>query len=465
LSDDDRPNSELSANFAIDDVKWNLLRRAKVLLNIHVSDRPYFEWQRIVQAICNGCAIVSEHSVGIEPLVVPQHLLVGRSEVLGWLAGGLLEDDERRQQIARDAYIFLRDELPLRRSTERLIDVAADVIEGRRRHNTAHWVKPPDEEALSGLISRPAPPLDRTPTKARYPPVTEDRDSAALRAGLKDVRLELLAIRREIARLEGELSAGRPVPAVEVVSESRAWRDKGARVSTIVPLYNHERHIVAALRSIAQSRYSDVEVIVVDDGSTDGSLAAVRHFLAQHEGLPMLVIRHPVNRGLAHARNTAIDFARGEFAFMLDADNEIYVNTIRRLVEAADADAGAAFAYGMLAMFSDSGPWGLRSQYPWQPERLRMGNYIDAMALWRISVLRGLGAYGTDPRLYGWEDYDLWCRAAEAGNTGVFVPEIVARYRVSMHSMLSITNLSAQTVVSLLIERSPRLFAGVEPPL
>jgi glycosyltransferase involved in cell wall biosynthesis len=277
--------------------------------------------------------------------------------------------------------------------------------------------------------------------------------------------LELLAIRREIARLEGDLGAGRPVPAVEVVSESRAWRDKGTRVSVIVPLYNHERHIVAALWSIAQSRYSDVEVIVVDDGSTDGSLTAVRHFLAQHEGLPMLVIRHPINRGLAHARNTAIDFARGEFAFMLDADNEIYVNAIRRLVEAADADDGAAFAYGMLAMFSDSGPSGLRSQYPWQPERLRTGNYIDAMALWRLSALRRLGGYGTDPRLHGWEDYDLWCRAAEADHRGAFVPEVVARYRVSMHSMLSITNLSAQTVVSLIIERSPRLFAGVEPPL
>jgi hypothetical protein len=150
---------------------------------------------------------------------------------------------------------------------------------------------------------------------------------------------------------------------------------------------------------------------------------------------------------------------------MLDADNRVYVNGIGRLVGALDADTDAAFAYGMLAIFSDSGPIGLRSTYPWRPERLRMGNYIDAMALWRLRSLRALGGYGVDPRLHGWEDYDLWCRAAEAGYQGSFVPEIVARYRTTMHSMLSVTNLSHQTVVSMLIERAPGLFVDVDPPL
>jgi GT2 family glycosyltransferase len=119
----------------------------------------------------------------------------------------------------------------------------------------------------------------------------------------------------------------------------------------------------------------------------------------------------------------------------------------------------------MLEMHSDTGPVGLRSYYPWRPERLRTGNYIDAMALWRVDVLRRLGGYAVDKRLHGWEDYDLWCRAADAGSRGAFLPEVVARYRVTQHSMLSVTNISAQTAVSLLIERSPRLFAGVEPPL
>ena len=51
------------------------------------------------------------------------------------------------------------------------------------------------------------------------------------------------------------------------------------------------------------------------------------------------------------------------------------------------------------------------------------------MAMWRTHALRGLGGYTTDHRLYGWEDYDMWCRLAESGGRAEFVAQIVARYR------------------------------------
>ncbi len=51
------------------------------------------------------------------------------------------------------------------------------------------------------------------------------------------------------------------------------------------------------------------------------------------------------------------------------------------------------------------------------------------MAMWRTDALRGLGGYTADHRLYGWEDYELWCRLAESGGTAAFVPQVVARYR------------------------------------
>jgi hypothetical protein len=119
----------------------------------------------------------------------------------------------------------------------------------------------------------------------------------------------------------------------------------------------------------------------------------------------------------------------------------------------------------MLEMFSGSGAVGLRSALPWEPWRLRRANFVDAMARWRLAALRDLGGFTTDRRLHGWEDYDLWCRAAERERRGVHVQEIVARYRVSRHSMLALTDISSTAAVSLLAERYPRLMAGVEPPL
>jgi glycosyltransferase involved in cell wall biosynthesis len=203
---------------------------------------------------------------------------------------------------------------------------------------------------------------------------------------------------------------------------------------------------------------------VVDDGSSDGSREAVRAWSAAHPGMPLLLIGHPYNRGLSAARNSALDFARGELAFVLDADNSLYPRGLERLVEALDSEPGAVFAYGMLEEVRGGRPTGLRSYLPWRPARLRAGNYIDAMALWRTRTLRELGGYTGDLRLYGWEDYDLWCHAAERGLRGVLVPEVIARYRLTSHSMLALTNISWRAAVSLLVERYPRVMGALEPP-
>jgi hypothetical protein len=161
-----------------------------------------------------------------------------------------------------------------------------------------------------------------------------------------------------------------------------------------------------------------------------------------------------------------VDFARGELAFILDADNEVYPHCLGRLVSALDADPGAVFAYGMADRFDSAGPVGLLSVGAWEPERLRAGNYIDAMAMIRRSALRELGGYTTDGRLHGWEDYDLWCSFADREWRGVAVREVLGRYRISPGSMLgAVTSLSATDAYISLIDRHPDLMSGVEPPL
>jgi glycosyltransferase involved in cell wall biosynthesis len=203
----------------------------------------------------------------------------------------------------------------------------------------------------------------------------------------------------------------------------------------------------------------------VDDASRDASLAKARAWLRSHPTVPALLVRHTANRGLGRARNTGVAFARGEYVFVLDADNVLYPHGIERLVSALDADPEAEFAYGLLEQFTSEGSFGLMGVLPWEPARLRTGNYIDAMALIRTRTLREL-PYSTDPRLHGYEDWALWCAIAERGGRGALVREIVARYRLAQHSMARTTSvLSVTDAFSVLSERYPRLFAGVEPPL
>jgi len=236
------------------------------------------------------------------------------------------------------------------------------------------------------------------------------------------------------------------------------------RVSVITALYNQARWVVDALDSAGRQSYRDFELIVVDDGSSDDSPRHAQRWAEDHPEVATVIVNHPVNRGLPYARNSGLDFARGEFALILDSDNELLPNCMGRLVDALDRDREAGFAYGMLACFSDAGYVRLISKFPWDPARLRRGNYIDALALMRLRVLRDMGGYTTDTRLYGWEDYDLYCRFAEWGHRAAFVPELVARYRVSGDSMLSITDLSTATAWTALRERCPQLMAGRPAP-
>ncbi len=441
MGDDHRVNDAQATNFEMGESKWQLLRDSRVLLNIHVADRPYFEWLRVVQAISCGCAVVSEHSAGHAPLVPGEHFLSGGPHALGLLARTLLDNEDRRWAMARAAWLMLREQLPFSASVATLIEAGHEV--------DANPVR-------SGAPTRA--PRSRIRPIVQGIEIAEQHDSKEL-AALKDIRLELMDMRRRIDRLTATVADGRPPPLVEHVAQSRDYAAARPRVSVITALYNYDKHIAAALDSAAASTFDALEIVVVDDGSRDRSCAVAQEWVQSHEDVPALLVRHPVNRGLGPARNTAVEAARGELIFVLDADNTVYRRCIAELVDALDTEPGATFAYGMLEMFDGAGPVGLRNTFPWQPERFAHGNFVDAMALIRGAWLRESGGYTTDARLYGWEDYDLWCGLAEAGGYGVFVPTVVARYRASRHSMLSVTDISARTAHSLLAERHPQVFS------
>jgi hypothetical protein len=454
ITDNRRPNTATSASFVAGERKLDLLARTRVLVNLHRGPLPYFEWQRVLEAIHCGAAVVSERSVDHEPLEPGVHLLFGEAAELGKLAARLDGDEERRQELARSAYELVRDALSMRGSAERLAAAAelAGHAEARRRRPSVRRAGSRAMDGVANVASRLVSSLAPRP----------DPTWTTLRASVKHLQLDLIEARRTTSSLEHTIRHGEPPPELEEVRSTRAHADAPPRVSVITALYNHADHVEGALSSLAAQGFADWELVVTDDGSTDGSGEVVEAFMAGHPDAAALLVRHPVNRGLPAARNAALSKARGEYVLVLDSDNELYPHCLERLVEALDAAPDAAFAYGILEQFDHAGPVGLSGYFGWEPERLVEDNYIDALALLRRSTLTELGGYTQDRRLYGWEDYDLWCRIAERRGTAAHVPEIVARYRLAPGSMISLTNLSTREAREALAERCPRLFRGVD---
>lgn len=105
------------------------------------------------------------------------------------------------------------------------------------------------------------------------------------------------------------------------------------KVTVIIPVYNVEQYLGSCLDSVMAQTYKNLEVIVVDDASPDGSGAIAEDFAAKDERIK--VIHKNVNHGLSAARNVGIKNATGDFIFFIDSDDKLRSETISRLIEKA----------------------------------------------------------------------------------------------------------------------------------
>lgn len=108
-------------------------------------------------------------------------------------------------------------------------------------------------------------------------------------------------------------------------------------VSVVIPVYNAENTFHVALESLKNQNYRHLEIIVVNDCSTDNTLNVIEDYIPvlENKGMRTRVISHEQNLGVAATRNTAIEYVTGEFIYFLDADDHIESNAIELLVEEA----------------------------------------------------------------------------------------------------------------------------------
>jgi len=242
------------------------------------------------------------------------------------------------------------------------------------------------------------------------------------------------------------------IPPGDVIFEADALGE--AAVTVIVPLYNYAHYVEEALDSVRAQTLASLDLVVVDDCSTDASLDVARQWAERHASRfnRITVIRNRANAGLGLTRNAGFAAAETPYVLPLDADNRLLPECCDKLLWHAEA-TGVAFTYPVIREFGDSDkPMGI---FPYAPARLIGVPYIDAMALVSVAAWAGVGGY-SDTRL-GWEDYEFWCRMAEFGLEGLQAQgDPLAEYRVHRGSMLRAITESAAAKPRIIAEMTRR---------
>lgn len=203
------------------------------------------------------------------------------------------------------------------------------------------------------------------------------------------------------------------------------------KVSIIIPCYNGGRYLREAVESALNQTYQNKEIIIVNDGSTDGETLSV---LRELEKFGTVRIIHQENKGLASARNTGAAVSSGEYMCCLDDDDSIELTYIEKCIEIFKTNTRIGFVYSDVRLFGDIDKVWRTGEY--DAYRLLFRNNIPVSAVFRKICWEAVGGYNPVMDI-GYEDWDFWIGIVEKGWMGKWIPETLFKHRKHGKTMTS----------------------------
>ncbi len=186
-------------------------------------------------------------------------------------------------------------------------------------------------------------------------------------------------------------------------------------ISVVIPSYQHAQSLPACLDSVLKQTYHPLQIVVVDDGSTDNT----QEVLSSYSGRVDII--QQVNTGSNPARNRGLVAAEGEYVIFCDADVVMQTDMIEKLYRALQDHPEASYAY--------SGFWFGWKHFPgvqFDANRLRQGNFVHTTSLVRREDFPGF-----DDKIKRLQDWDVWLTMLESNKVGILVPETL--FKVGIH--------------------------------
>lgn len=190
-----------------------------------------------------------------------------------------------------------------------------------------------------------------------------------------------------------------------------AQNKKDDLISIIMPIFNYGRMFNKTLESVFNSKHKNIELIIINDGTTD---EYVKDKLKSLTGYSVIRILNQENSGPATARNNGIKESKGRFILTLDSDDLIHPDMISKMLLEIKKDKNISPVYCDVIHFGEEN--GTENKPEWSIERLLSGPFICNCSLFRREAFDATD--GFDNKMDAWEDYDLWVQMAKAKYKG-----------------------------------------------
>lgn len=207
-------------------------------------------------------------------------------------------------------------------------------------------------------------------------------------------------------------------------------------VSVILPAYNCGKYIGRAIESVLRQSFSDFELVVVNDGSTDNTEQVIQSFSDER----IIYVKNPRNEGLIHSLNRAIDLSRGKYIARMDGDDVCQPERLAKQKLFLDQNQGIAVVASTIEFINEleekTGDWKLDKQTitPGQIKRtiLKENCIAHPTVMMRSEIIKELKY---QPYQKNIEDYDLWLRILSRGYKIAKIDEPLLLYRIHAKSI------------------------------
>lgn len=196
-----------------------------------------------------------------------------------------------------------------------------------------------------------------------------------------------------------------------------------SKVSVIIPCYNHGIYLNEAINSVLVQSYKNIEIIVINDGSTDEKTVSLLNKICH----PAVKVIHISNGGVSKARNVGISQSSGDYILPLDSDDWIDESFIEIAVAILNKDNTLEIVGSGVEYFGDFSSKEMLPLY--SPKHHLLQNLFFNTSLFRKNSFQKINGYD-ESLLTGWEDWDFYLRLISKSKQVYIIPEFLYHYRI-----------------------------------